>query len=251
MNKALFETAMLYACPAWTERAKGKHWKSILSAQQSALLMVTQAYRTTSHEALQVLTGQMPLDIKLRLQASQWLISHGRTSRIPDCETEEEITESSLNQWQDRWTSSTKGRHTFKVWQDVRDRMSQRYVEVDHYVSQLCTGHGDFNAKLHEMRLKTSPTCECGEMETAEHVYPVYPKYTAARRRWMAIVDGNTRTTNYWQSAFSKRRNSEATKTYAHEIMESKRWPMRQPANELTLGPDCATSARSILGTTQ
>ncbi|CAI6360049.1 unnamed protein product [Macrosiphum euphorbiae] len=45
-------------------------------------------------------------------------------------------------------------------------------MEMDHYTSQILTGHGDFRGKLFSFNLVDSPTCECalGGSETVAHV---------------------------------------------------------------------------------
>jgi len=45
-------------------------------------------------------------------------------------------------------------------------------LKMDHYTSQMLTGHGDFKAKLYSFKLVDSPTCECvlGGSETVAHV---------------------------------------------------------------------------------
>jgi len=45
-------------------------------------------------------------------------------------------------------------------------------MEMDHYTTQMLTGHGDFRGKLHSFKLVDSPTCECalGGSETVTHV---------------------------------------------------------------------------------
>ncbi|KAL4082230.1 hypothetical protein QTP88_030161 [Uroleucon formosanum] len=64
--------------------------------------------------------------------------------------SEEEMTsqwDRILDVWQDRWDSSDKGRWTYSLLPDIRRRLDLP-LEVDHYVCQFLTGHGDFNAKL-------------------------------------------------------------------------------------------------------
>lgn len=55
--KALSESVMLYAAPAWTHSLGAVDWRVLERAQRSALLAVTQAYRTVSTDALQIIAG--------------------------------------------------------------------------------------------------------------------------------------------------------------------------------------------------
>lgn len=97
---ALFDSVMVYACPAWTANARSLHWGETNKAQRRALLMVTQAYLTTSTEALQVLAGKLPMDLRLRAVAAKLLLKHDRDPRIQGLTTDKEIDEWSLDEWQ-------------------------------------------------------------------------------------------------------------------------------------------------------
>jgi hypothetical protein len=57
----------------------------------------------------------------------------------------------------------------------VRDRLNKTWLQVDHYVSQFLTGHGNFKAKLLSFKLVSSPLCECSSLndeieQTAHHI---------------------------------------------------------------------------------
>jgi len=43
---------------------------------------------------------------------------------------------------------------------DIRRRLDLP-LEVDHYVSQFLTGHGDFNSKLESFALRGTGSCRC------------------------------------------------------------------------------------------
>lgn len=61
---ALCQSVLLYAAPAWMRGLRAADWATLLSAQRTALLTITQAYRTTSTDALQVIAGRPPLDLR-------------------------------------------------------------------------------------------------------------------------------------------------------------------------------------------
>ena len=55
-------------------------------------------------------------------------------------------------------------------------------IPLDHYTTQFITGHGDFNQKLHSMKIKPSPSCQCGDPEdSAQHVLFECPLYNVQR----------------------------------------------------------------------
>jgi len=76
-----------------------------------------------------------------------------------------------LEQWQTRYETIDKGEWTKKMIPSVIERYCLP-MEMDHYTSQILTGHGDFRGKLFTFNLVDSPTCECalGGSETVAHV---------------------------------------------------------------------------------
>ncbi|KAG8264054.1 hypothetical protein J6590_019398 [Homalodisca vitripennis] len=50
-----------------------------------------------------------------------------------------------------------------------RDSRTDKW-EMDHYLTQFLTGHGNFKANLKRFNLVEEERCECGERETANHV---------------------------------------------------------------------------------
>ena len=120
----------------------------------------------------------MPIDLMARSRTAAWMLGQGQRSPIPECRELEDVEQWALNEWQKRWTVSTKGRHTHLLWPDIRKRLASKYVHVDHYMAQFATSHGDFAAKLHFFRCKPWEGCSgCREVETAEHVFFSCPQY--------------------------------------------------------------------------
>jgi len=76
-----------------------------------------------------------------------------------------------MNVWQARYAAEDKGEWTKKMIPDVRLRSCLPLI-LDHYTSQMLTGHGDFKAQLCRFKLVNSPNCKCavGGVETVAHV---------------------------------------------------------------------------------
>lgn len=75
-----------------------------------------------------------------------------------------------MDEWQRRWDVSMKGRWTYEWLPNVRDRMKAEWMVFDFYMTQLISGHGDFEDKLHGFALRENGMCDCGEAGTAHHV---------------------------------------------------------------------------------
>ncbi|GBM82383.1 Retrovirus-related Pol polyprotein from type-1 retrotransposable element R1 [Araneus ventricosus] len=75
LYKGALEPFVLYGHGAWGNRLALKKIRDLLcSIQRRPLLKLTQAYRTTSTEALQVIAGVLPLDLKAELVFTKFRI---------------------------------------------------------------------------------------------------------------------------------------------------------------------------------
>ncbi|KAG8233102.1 hypothetical protein J437_LFUL013293 [Ladona fulva] len=64
----------MYGAEVWGELVNQIHRNKLLSLQRSILIIVSKAYRTVSTDALPVITGILPIDLKARerSQIYQW-----------------------------------------------------------------------------------------------------------------------------------------------------------------------------------
>lgn len=134
----------------------------MIRLQRMALLQVTKAYRTTSTEALQVITGVIPIDLLVETRARL----HNKKKGLDEVRGERTIVGEAIEKWQERWRTTSKGRTTFEYFDSVKDRHENRWVRPDHYTTQFISGHGDFNSKLKSFSLREVDTCKCGRTET-------------------------------------------------------------------------------------
>uniref|UniRef100_T1HH82 Reverse transcriptase zinc-binding domain-containing protein n=1 Tax=Rhodnius prolixus TaxID=13249 RepID=T1HH82_RHOPR len=161
-----------------------------MAVQRSILLLMGRYSRTTSTEALQVLTGCLPLDMEVVRAAVRYGLRRGIEVRVPMLRalrlsmadmTEDyrlwfrermygEVEEELNREWRNRWRASTKGRTTFSFVPDAAGGRRLVSTEMPYAVARLVTGHGMLRAKMFEMGLATDPYCACGDPETAEHI---------------------------------------------------------------------------------
>ncbi|XP_033363046.1 uncharacterized protein LOC117241179 [Bombus vosnesenskii] len=65
---SVWESIIIYGAPVWADAMKYEKDKKIIKrAQRTALCITSTAYRTVSHTALSVLTGNLPIYIKVRM----------------------------------------------------------------------------------------------------------------------------------------------------------------------------------------
>jgi len=218
--KAVFLPRITYAASIWGEALKLKRSINKLgSIQRQALIAITGAYRTTSTAALQVLSGQLPLDLEVRRLVLRRTL---KTNGISYTEYDQGL-QNLLEIWQDRWSSQDKGEWTFQLIPDVRVRYELPLV-MDHYTSQLITGHGDFRGKLHTFKLVPAPGCACGNgSETLRHVLLACPRTHIQREDLKRTLRQEAIPwPPYHGAILHSRRTYEAFRTFARESLQQR-----------------------------
>lgn len=216
--KAVFIPRLSYAVSFWeTALLTGKAIKRLGSKQRRALLSVTGAYKSTSTEALQVAAGCLPLDLELRLQSVKEKVRLGKANFENIQEKHEEL----LQIWQERWDRSDKGRWTYEWFPNVKERYWTP-IELDHFSTQFITGHGDFNGKLHGFKLKASPLCSCGDLETARHVLFSCPRTEKPRTILKMVICRQAAWTEDVKTLVESRTNFEALKKFSKAALTNR-----------------------------
>jgi len=125
-----------------------------------------------SARALQVVAGTPPIHLQLEMVIR---ITNG----MPKMESESIC----IRDWQIIWDNSSKGRWTYEIFPDIRQRIMTP-ITFDHYTTQIITGHWDFYLKLNGFNLVGNPLCSCGlEAETAEQILLAYPNKEPQRNK--------------------------------------------------------------------
>lgn len=197
--RGLFLGILLYAMGAVYDLLKGPDLKKLRSAQRRALIKVARAYGTISHAAVQVLAGEMPIELEAARRFAAYRTRKGRPFRIlglelgssgPGTQTRQEAEEALLSRWQTMWTEGDTGRATHRFIPSVRWRMSAKWMVPEHNAVQLLSGHGDLPANLHRLGLAEMPWCAwCpGPLGTAEHILRECPKFQEERAALEAVV---------------------------------------------------------------
>lgn len=219
--KAVFLPAISYVAQIWANGTNTvKAIEHLGSRQRRALLSVIRAYRTTSTDALCVIAGLFPLDLAIRQETSKLDFRQGHITK----EEHEHKIQNSLQEWQNRWDNSTKGRWTYKWIPSIRDRLNYP-MELDYYTTQYLGGHGDFNGKLYELKLKASPRCTCKHPnETVEHILLECAQHADERQEMLdkLQIQGGLNTNNLCE-ILKTRNRYEALSAFANTVLTKKR----------------------------
>ena len=99
--------------------------------------------------------------------AGKDIISYNRT---PMCEIAQQMRETSLENWQRQWDSTTKASTTKEFFPNIKDRLETKITITPNFTA-LVTSHGKTKSYLHRFKIIESPDCPCGGgSQTVEHL---------------------------------------------------------------------------------
>jgi hypothetical protein len=159
---AVVHSRLLYGAAGWADALKQKRSVEILNrVQRRALIRIVSAYRSVSTEALQVITGVLPVDIQ----------AEGRALLRRQCITRDQLKERQLQKWQTRWETTEKGSWTRQLLPRIAEWTGRNHGELEYHITQALTGHGCFAAFLNKIGKENSPKCwYCdAEVDDVEH----------------------------------------------------------------------------------
>lgn len=82
-----------------------------------------------------------------------------------------------ITDWQSDWQVSDKGRDTYSV----INKVDTEYICTDQVIQYFISGHGSFPEFLYDIKKKSSPNCECGNLGSVSHYLfarcPLMPHY--------------------------------------------------------------------------
>ena len=133
-------------------------------------MRITNSYRTVCETAVLVITGVVPIDLLAKERKRVYECSRYGNEHM---QLKNEGRTRTLMMWQRRWESETKGRYTARLIRVITTWSCRPFGEINFYLAQFFTGHGNCNAYLHRMTRKSSPLCDYGpyQEDTAEHAF--------------------------------------------------------------------------------
>ena len=182
-------SVLLYAAPVWT-RATGTlgNRRKLASVHRLSALRVISGYRTVSEEAALVIAGMMPIDI-IADEMARIYARKTRDQRMMKIIKDEERT-TSMAKWQDRWTSSPKGRWTHALIPSIETWVNRDHGECGYHLTQFLSGHGGYRKYLHRFGHDESPMCpSCEVEEDTEHAVFYCDRFAELRTGLPAMSD--------------------------------------------------------------
>lgn len=188
LYRKVVEPGMMYGVEFWGGEVLRREIlrKKWLALQRKVIIKMISAYRTISAEAACVISGVEPIDLRIEMMLEvKEDVRGGTEKRVSEERRKVELVE----RWQQRWRESQKGRVTYEYMKRV-ERGGEREWKINHYVTQVLSGHGNFREKLRSFGLVESGLCEeCGEVETEFHVVFVCARFEGQREELRRRVE--------------------------------------------------------------
>ena len=156
------ESTAMYASPIWAEMAlrTAKNRKLLRAAQRIMAIRVCRSYRTVSTDALLIIAKMIPWDLLAGERRAQYLERVATGDADPD-----ETRKATLDEWQREWEQGLLGgRPVVGAWTrslipDLRPWVLSDFGELSYWVTQVLTGHGQFQRYM--LRIGESATDTC------------------------------------------------------------------------------------------
>lgn len=215
------QSVLLYGAEIWADALKVKKYRiQMSSVQRRGALRIASAYRTVSADAVLVISGVMPIE----LLAYERKEIYNLSAEIGRAAAAARAREQLIQQWQQNWNASTKGRWTHSLIADLQTWLNRPHGEVDFYLTQFLTGHGYFREYLHRMGRVDSPFCHyCGNVE--DNVYHTFftCEHFLISRRMLEERYGDITPNNIVGVMISSAEKWEAVARYVKFVLRCKR----------------------------
>jgi len=148
-------STILYAAPIWAEAMKtASYGRQCKAVYRRCALRITSSFCTVSEEAALVVAGTIPIDLP----------AADRRTGITGSGTQRSST---IEAWQRRWNNATTGRWTHRLIPSLTPWLQRRHGQVDHYLTQMISGHGCFKEYLQRFKQEPNPYATSAAQEAS------------------------------------------------------------------------------------
>ncbi|XP_025199258.1 uncharacterized protein LOC112597427 [Melanaphis sacchari] len=139
------QSQLLYAAPIWASALVFEvNVKELLKPQRKMAIRVSSAYCTVLTNAILVVSGLLPLHIKVFERTAMRVAQ--KAGSTP--QSENELREESLSKWQNEWENSGTGEWMKRLIPGLRPWVSGSFGLVNFHITQFLTRHGCFEHAL-------------------------------------------------------------------------------------------------------
>lgn len=201
---SVIHSQLLYGAPVWHSVTGNKKLVLKLTRiQRLVAIRVCSAYRTTSAEAVGVISGIPPIELLIEERNA---VYNGTPRIVAKANTR--------TRWQEKWTNGIYGRWTHNLIPDIERWLNRPFGEVDYFLTQALSGHGCFREYLFRRNRVNSNSClYCDQVDNAEHtlfgcnrwtdIRASYERTTGSIFNATNMVNGLVESEDTWKQAYA------------------------------------------------
>ena len=188
---------MTYGSPMWCSAIrKEKNRRKIIRVHRMMNIKIIKAFRTISYEASCILSGLIPLDLKIRAEANSYykLSSEGllglkdAQNKRRQRDIKEQVLKSLEEEWETQWANSKNGAITKTFFPTVSSRLKVNLPSSPN-ITAILSGHGKLRSYYFRFKINDSATCDCGaEDQSVDHIVYECPIYEIERSFLISAV---------------------------------------------------------------
>lgn len=213
---SVVHSVMLYAAPIWGEEMRHKKYRSMLTGvQRRVAIRVGSAYRTISAEAVQVITGIVPLALMVEEREKMYMDREVKR---------QELRAEIMQKWQKEWEKDTqKAGWTKTLIKNIGTWVNRKHGEVDYFLTQFLGGHGCFGSYLKRFKKRDTDMCwYCGQVDTPEHTFFMCDRWATPRQVVRTTTGTILTPDNIVNIMLEKEGYWNAVRAFATEILKTK-----------------------------
>ena len=186
LYSALFRSIIEYGSTVYYPKISDKTKNKIKREQRKILLGVISAYRTVSYSATNVIAGILPINLQIERRNEVKNMNRALLNERETRERKGEIYEKYLNLWQTQFNNEQKGRRTYAIIPNIKERIQNEHLKPDFYVTQFLTGHGNFGEYLKKYKITDNDKClNCNiEIDTPDHTFQCCSAFREIREKF-------------------------------------------------------------------
>ena len=175
------------------------------------------SYRTVSDFSLDVLSGIQPANLLVKKKKLMTLYKD-RKDQI-----EEEINE----EWKEIWNKNNSDRWLKTLIKNFDEWIYRKHGNVDFYITQFMTGHGNFQRYLYKTKNCESPYCiSCTDRieDSVEHTFFECSHFVKERLELEALMNQPLNKDTIVKLMLESKQNWNMVRRYIKRILDIKKW---------------------------
>lgn len=188
---SVVNSKLLYAAPIWAQTISktARNANTLTQVQRLAAIRVARCFRSVSDMAALVLARMIPAH--LLGSERQRIAEQCRWTNLPLAVIKAQQRRTTMSEWQEMWTATTKGQWTKRMIPNVaRWADNSALSAISYHMAQVLTGHGCFQSYLHSRKRALDAMCyHCRDPEDdVEHTVFRCPHWAGARRDMESVI---------------------------------------------------------------